>query len=204
MKWFMMFFIVAVSSNLHAERSFSNIFVAFSAIDTRSIDLDFDGDGVSFGGQLEVGKQIYLLFVSNRFEYQGEDSTFRYEISSDQNLFGVGRYFSVGDKSKIDFSFATGRPSQDLTQTRKTSGTSSKSSEDLTQGQSISLSYLYQLTEGISMSVAAIYQDVGVFEETGFFVDMVYSSANNIELGVSVSEIDESSQIALIAKYALK
>ncbi|OUS40686.1 hypothetical protein A9R00_04765 [Oleispira antarctica] len=202
MKVFLLVVILFGCSYANADRSFSNISVAISSINSKdNNDLSVDGQGTSFGLSFEISNQFYLMLARSKADSNRSDDLYNYEDKSDVKFFGIGRYFKVSDSSKISFNFLTGRPSQSGTRTSKADGTIESGSGQLTRGQRIGLSYIYEPTQNTSFSAGFLREDFGTYEEDGYSLDAIFSINSSFEAGIFASKVDTVEQIGVSLGY---
>ncbi len=176
--------------------------VSFSSIDSViNDDIGVDGQGTSFGINLEIGNQFYLVAAKNKADYDGSDNLYNYEVKSDVNFIGIGRYFKLSDSSKISFGFLTARPKQSGTRISKANGSIGTYSDQLTTGQRIGASYIFEPTQNISLSAGVVREDFGIYEEEGFSLDGVFSISSIFDVSIFAVNIGNTEQIGASLIY---
>jgi hypothetical protein len=202
MKVFLLVVIFFGCSSVYADRSFSNISVSLSSIDTKLNDgIGVDGQGTSIGINFEIGNQFYLTAAKNKADYDGSDNLYNYEVRSDVTFIGIGRYFKLSESSKLSFGILTARPKQSGTRISKSNGSTGTYSEQLTTGQRIGVSYIYEPTQNTSLSVGFVREDFGIYEEKGFSLDAVVSITSIFDVGIFITKIDKTEQIGVSLNY---
>jgi hypothetical protein len=74
-------------------------------------------------------------------------------------------------------------------------------SQQLTTGQRIGASYIYELTQKISLSAGVVREDFGVYEETGFSLDAVFSVSSIFDVSVFAVNIGDAEQVGASLIY---
>ena len=186
-------FLIFLSSYTYAERSFNTISVSYFQVEVSDGMVTFDGDGSGADLNLEIANQFYFMAGTNKSDYTGDDFLYSYNAHSKLNLIGVGRYSKVTANSKISYYFLTGDPKQKNTRISRATGLSETYEPTITRGQRIGVSYIYDATRELSFSGGMLHDDFGTYEESGYYLDTVYSAQSGVGFGLGYISIADTS-----------
>lgn len=183
------------TSICQAEVNFNTIELGLSQLDTSQDDLDFDGDGFAFSLSVELPNQFVLFGGIGNSEFQTETAEGKYDIDQDLRIIGIGRYANLSQESKLYFYFGTADVDQTNTLTRTGSRRQQSIPVDITRGQRIGVSYIYDTPLPIDITTTVQYEDFGTYEETGYGIAGYYNVADQFNVGVGYYSVDAGDQL---------
>ena len=204
MKYFLSIFLILLSASSYGETSFNSVSVLFSQVDYSVDSMSYDGSGNGMAISVEIGNQFYFSAGKINGDFSGQDPVYNYDISSDLNLIGFGRYSKITEKSKLSYFILTGDPKQINKRKHRITGRAESGKTKLTRGQRIGVSYIYDASNKLSLSGSVIHDDFGTFEDMGYGIATTYYFVNRFGVGLGYTDIADSSQVSMSFTFNFK
>lgn len=191
---FLSFFIITPA---FAEYKFTGVNLGFGKVKNDVGDFEFKGDTRNLMLSCEMANQFVILVGTSHGTLKRTVGYVEYEIKSNQKAVGLGRYSKMSEGTKLYYYFAT----VDVDQTLDSPYFTRKLIYDITRGQKLGLSYIYDTPAQFDLSATVQGEDFGTYEEIGFGFSGNYHLDERLNVGLGVYQIEESRQVELNLSY---
>lgn len=179
-----------------AEYTFNNVALSVYQDTVEVLDGadDFKGTSIGISATHELENQIYIVGGYSSGSVDLSEDTAKGELEYSAIGFGAGKYFEVGSGAKIAITAQIAMVDQEFTITD--SGFTVINEKDDDSGLVLSLDYIVPASDVLDFNIGVTRSEIAD-GSTSFSAALSYDIADNISLGWSYGQGDDSSSIGV-------